>query len=157
MRPRIEPFAPDEVRSLAEDDFEAPEGARVAEEDPRLAAEDPRLPEEDLRAPEEDLRPLEEALRAPEDAARPPEDEPPEELDAERFLAVREEDPVAAAAVLALPLPDAPDFPLDEDRLDVERLEPDEDPDALLLPLVVAISMHLFVCSRSCYPRVRDR
>ena len=149
MRPRTEPFVDDEVRSLAEDDFEAPEDARVAEEDARLAADDPRLPAAGLRAPEAGLRPLEEDfLRAPEDAARPPEDEPPEEpdADADRFLVVREEDPVAAAAVLELALPDAPDFPLDEDRLDVERLEPDEDPDALLLPLVVAISMHLFVC-----------
>jgi hypothetical protein len=128
----------------------------LAADDARPRAADPPLPEEDPRLPEEDPRLPEDAARLPPDEPLP-EDELPEERDpdAERRLVVREADGVAAAAAaLGLDLLDVPDFPLEEERLDAE---PDEDRVRLLPPLLVAISMHLFVGSRSCYPRAGDR
>ena len=106
----------------------------AAEEAPREAADELRargLPEEDRpRAPPEDC-PREDWPRVL------PEEDPPEDLDPElERLAVER---------------------LAVERLAVERVDPDEDRVRLLVPLLVAISMHLFVCSTSCYPPVSDR
>ena len=116
----------------------------AAEEAPREAADELRarvLPEEDRPRvpPEEDWpradcpRVLPEEDWPREDCPRVlPEEDPPEDLDPElERLAV--------------------------ERLAVERVDPDEDRVRLLGPLLVAISLHLFVSSPSCYPPVSDR
>jgi hypothetical protein len=83
-----------------------------------------------------------------------------------RFVA---DEPPLRALEPRLPEDFALEERLDVEGLDVERLEPDPDPDPdpepepeedrvrLLVPLLVAISMHLFVGSTRCYPRLCDR
>jgi hypothetical protein len=111
---------------------------RPADEADRFADEADRLADEEaLRAPPDAAR-----LRVPPDAAR-----------------LRVPDEVAR---LLLPDEDCPDA-FEPRGLEpelffaAERVDPEEDLLRLLPPLVVAISMHLFVCSIGCYPRRYDR
>jgi hypothetical protein len=107
----------------------------AAEEAPPEAEDELRervLPEEDRpRVPPEEGCPREDWPRVL------PDEDPPEALDPElERLAVER---------------------LAVERLAVGRVDPDEDRVRLLVPLLVAISMHLFVCCTSCYPPASDR
>ncbi|MGZ4168023.1 MAG: hypothetical protein ACXVR1_04275 [Solirubrobacteraceae bacterium] len=62
---------------------------------------------------------------------------------------------LAVAAVLGLAV--AADLPFEEERFAAERVDPDVDPVRLLVPLVAAMSMHLFVRSSGYYPRFCTR
>jgi len=115
MRPRTDPLEPDDDERLLEAADFAAPEARPAEDDARL------VPDDDARLVADDERLVADDVRLV--AAEPP---------------LRSVDPR---------LPE--DFALEE-RLDVERLEPEEpeepeDRVRLLLPLLVAISMHLLV------------
>lgn len=117
MRPRIEPFVADD-EPLSEDAGLAAEAAR------RGFADEARL-----------WVPLDADLA---------EDRAPE---LERLDVVREADgeeaAVAPLGLLRL-LADPLDFALEEERFDAARVDPEEDRDRLLEPLVVAMAINLF-------------